>query len=133
MNHLNIHLKLKIYNLELFLMLSKANRISKEHFPYILRSGKRYNSPNLSLYLAPIADDKNQVRFSFSISKKVSPLAVNRNKYRRWGYSAIAGGLKIIKPGYFYFFSFKKPKNKVSFWVLNEEIQELLRASNMLI
>ena|SRR3989344_720653 len=114
-------------------MLSKANRISKEHFPYILRNGKRYNSPNLTLYLAPIADDKNQVRFSFSISKKVSPLAVNRNKYRRWGYSAIAGGLKIIKPGYFYFFSFKKPKNKVSFWVLNEEIQELLRASNMLI
>ncbi len=115
-------------------MLPKSRRIGKENFSYILTNGKRYNSPELLLYLAKINsnNEKAPSKFSFSISKKISPLAVNRNKYRRQGYSIINEEIKKIKSGYFLFFSFKKSSLPVTFQNLQKDILELLSVAGML-
>ena len=112
-------------------MLSKNRRISRKEFPYILAKGKRYNFPHFLLYVAPInsIDKKNSSRFSFSISKKVFSKAVDRNKYRRRGYSVIDLYKDSLKPGYFCFFSFKKGSSGITFDTLQKEILGLLSAS----
>ncbi len=116
-------------------MLPKKRRISRKEFPYILSKGKRYNSPHLLLYVAKIdnSPETKDSRFSFSISKKVHPLAVDRNKSRRRGYSIINKNLAKIRPGYLCFFSFKKGNGEVSFNDLEKEVLELLSASGVII
>ncbi len=114
-------------------MLPSNNRIPKKDFAHILSKGKRYSSPSLLLYVTPFqTNDIQKSKFSFSVSKKVCPPAVGRNKYRRWGYSIILEHKSHIRNGYFYFFSFKKPKNKPSFNDLEGEIEKLLSEANML-
>ncbi|HEY4508704.1 MAG TPA: ribonuclease P protein component [Candidatus Paceibacterota bacterium] len=115
-------------------MLPKNKRIPKQYFPYILKNAKRYNSEHLILYICPIDSiiKSKQSRFSFSLSKKVSPLASDRNKYRRRGYSVVSKYLKQTKGGFFCFFSFKKSKTKPTFDVLHGEIKELLETSSVL-
>jgi len=114
-------------------MLSKNRRISREEFPYILKNAKRYNSPSLLLYVAPTdSNNSKESKFSFSVSKKVCPKAVDRNRFRRWGYSAVRGSLKQVCLGYFCFFSFKKTLKPVSFSVVEKEVRELLSLSGVL-
>src|SRR3989338_9997717 len=104
-------------------MLPKKRRISRKEFPYILKNGKRYNSPSLLLYVAPAdRDGSKESKFSFSVSKKVCSKAVDRNKLRRWGYSVVSDNLKQIGFGYFCFFSFKKTLKPNSFSVLEKEV-----------
>lgn len=116
-------------------MLPKNRRISKKYFPLILSKSKRHNSTHLILYLSPIdsGQKEEQSRFSFSISKKVCPKAVERNKYRRRGYAIISKHLAKIGDGHFYFFSFKKFSSQPTFSILEKEIKELLNTSLMLI
>lgn len=116
-------------------MLPKNRRIARKDFPYILKNGKRYNSPALMLYVAPADPIKNPEpsKFSFSVSKKVCPKAVDRNKYRRRGYSVVSKNLNHTKPGHFCFFSFKKTPKPVNFQVLENEVKGLLSASGVLI
>jgi|SRR3989344_6814148 len=115
-------------------MLSKKRRISKKHFPYILTKGKRYNTPHLLMYINRVdSGNQNQAsQFSFSISKKVAPKAVDRNKYRRRGYSVIRRHINRIKSGYLLLFSFKKGRANLKFSELEKEILELLSNYNML-
>ena len=115
-------------------MLSKKRRILRKEFPKILSKGKKYNSLYLIVYITPV-DLKNknhESKFSFSISKKICPLSVDRNKFRRWGYSIINRHTNKIKIGYLCFFSFKKGSSQLSFDTLEKEILELLSESNML-
>jgi|SRR3989344_114624 len=114
-------------------MLPKKRRISRKEFPYILKNGKRYNSPSLLLYVAPADQDgSKESKFSFSVSKKVCPKAVDRNRFRRWGYSIVRGSLEQVRSGYFCFFSFKKTLKPISFSVLEKEARELLSLSGVL-
>ena len=113
-------------------MLPKKRRIPKKEFPFILKNGKRLNSPHLLIYLAKNKDDAPS-RFSFSISKKICKNAVDRNKYRRQGYSIISKNLNQTKTGYFCFFLFKKGKYPIQFSELNDEITSLLMGVGMLI
>ena len=115
-------------------MLPKKRRISRLEFANILSKGKRYNSPHLLLYIANNSREnhKNSV-FSFSISKKVCPSAVDRNKYRRQGYSVVGKHLKLTKPGFSCFFSFKRGIQGLTFVVLEKEILELLSKSGVLL
>ncbi len=115
-------------------MLPKKRRIKRSEFANILSKGKRYNSEHLLLYVSPIDPDgiNKESRFSFSVSKKVSKLSVDRNKHRRRGYAVISRYLKDIKSGFFYFFSFKKSSNSIDFSLLEKEIKELLFNSRML-
>lgn len=116
-------------------MLPKKRRIERKEFSPILTTGKRYNSPHLLLYVAKIGDNnKNkETKFSFSVSKKVCKNAVDRNKYRRQGYSVISKNIKQIKPGYLCSFSFKKGRGSIDFSTLEKEIVQLLSDALVLI
>ena len=112
-------------------MLPKERRISKKNFPYILSESRRYNSHHLLLYLSKIeGGSKKMSQFTFSVSKKVSKLAVNRNRFRRQGYSVVER-IPNIKPGYFCFFTFKNTLN-LKYSQIEAEIVELLSLSGML-
>lgn len=114
-------------------MLPKNRRISKKDFSHILSRGKRLNSEHFLLYIAPIPDGPSpKSRISFSVSKKVSKTAVERNRQRRRAYSAIGKYIEKIKDGYFLFFSFKKGGDKLKIHTIDNEVSELLSAASML-
>ncbi len=113
-------------------MLPKSRRISKEEFSSILKSGKRYTSAHFVMYVAQNkANLTKPSQFSFSISKKVASSAVERNKLRRRGYSALRKLLGGVKSGYLLMFSFKN--KSVSVTSLEKELSELLSASAVLL
>lgn len=100
-------------------------------FPRVLSSGKRHNSQ--SLLLTVVESDSNAPsRFTFSISKKVSKNATDRNTARRRGYSSVSRHLDSVKPGYLLFFSFKKGSGRAAFSTIEKEIVDLLHASGVL-
>ncbi len=109
-------------------MLPKKRRIPRENFSYILSKGLRFNSPKLLLHVSKEQDLElqNNSKIAFSVSKKVCPKAVDRNKYRRRGYSAVATLIDRIKDGYFLFFSFKKGSVPVKQEALLNDIERLL-------
>lgn len=115
-------------------MLPKNRRIERKNFQYILKNGKRLNSKSFTLYLAKIEQNKDflDTRVSFSVSKKVSKTAVNRNKLRRRGYSIINKHYKSIRKGYYCFFVYKK-EYEFDFMALEREILGLLSSSLVLV
>ena len=115
-------------------MLPKKRRIARLEFTNILSKGKRYNSPHLLLYIASNSKESHKdSTFSFSVSKKVCSNAVDRNKYRRQGYSTVGKHIKLIKPGFQCSFSFKKGIKGLTFGILEKEILELLSNSGVLL
>ena len=116
-------------------MLPKKSRVSRKEFLKILNSGKKYNSPHILLYVVNLGlkESIKESKFSFSVSKKASSLAVDRNKYRRQGYSIINKHIKFIKPGFICLFSFKKGLPPLKFDILEKEIMELLSVSGVLL
>ncbi|MSU45153.1 MAG: ribonuclease P protein component [Candidatus Zambryskibacteria bacterium] len=114
-------------------MLPKKNRISRREIEVILKNGSRYNSPNLLMYLYKNGKEKKlqNSQFSFSISKKISKNAVDRNKQRRRGYSVINKHIDKIKDGYYCMFVFKKGSGSIKYENLEKEILELLSESNV--
>lgn len=115
-------------------MLPKERRVPREDFSYILSNGVRFNSSKLLLYVAKIPSDrpKNKTKIAFSVSKKVCPHAVDRNRYRRVGYSVIRPILGRIKDGYFLFFSYKKGSVPTTFKTLENEVLGLLSNASVL-
>lgn len=112
-------------------MLNKKRRIRRKSFGGVLIKGRRYNSPHLLMYINKSSADTPS-RFSFSVSKKVAQKAVDRNKYRRRGYSVISRNIGKIKLDHFFVFSFKKGSAGLKFSELEKEILELLSISGML-
>lgn len=109
-------------------MLAKNRRIRKEFFSGSFRDSRRFNSPHLTLTVTPNRNAPS--RFAFSISKKICKNAVDRNRYRRQGYSVIQKNLTNIPAGYLFFFSFKKGEYPVLFPDLEKEIKGLLSINN---
>ena len=125
-------------------MLPQKRRISRKEFPDILKKGRRFNSPHLLLYVVeqktPVVEhsslrDKADFisLFSFSVSKKISKKAVDRNRLRRQGYSVITSQIKNIKKGFLFFFSFKKESGTLTFVQLEKEIKDLLKVGGVLL
>lgn len=115
-------------------MLPKNRRIERKEFGQIMSRGNRYNSPSFTLYLSkmPPGKDISKSKFSFSVSKKVSGLAVNRNKLRRRGYSIILGVIDKVRPGYYLFFLYKKDYEK-DYGLLSGEIERLLSSALVIV
>ncbi len=62
--------------------MKKSNRILKNRdFTKIIKNGQKYHTPTLSFYWQKNQD--NNFRIGITISKKVSKLAVVRNKIKR--------------------------------------------------
>ena len=111
-------------------MLLQKRRIERKEFPRILSLGRRYTSPNLLAYI--LHDGEGVSKFSFSVSKKVCPKAVDRNKQRRRGYSIIGHHVHNVGPGYACFISFKKGSGKITHKKLEGEILGLLGSANVI-
>lgn len=114
-------------------MIPKERRLKRKDFSEILSLGQRYNSPRLLLY---VFFDKNKpnnkAKIAFSVSKKISNKATDRNKYRRRGYATIKYFISNIKDGNSLFFSFKKGFNSYNFKDIYSEVEKLLYQSNVL-
>jgi ribonuclease P protein component len=93
-------------------MLSKKERVNKDLFHKILKSG---NSIYSSLFSFKYIKN-NEYKYSFVVSKKISKKAVERNKLKRYGYEALRSIAKNDCSGIFVF------KNKASFYKIKEEI-----------
>lgn len=113
-------------------MLPKNRRIERSIFSHILSNSNRYNSTYFTLYISPISSKNEPSHFSFSVSKKVSKSAVDRNKKRRQGYSVINKNLKQIKPNFYCFFVFKRVENS-KYSEIEKDIIKLLSISGVLI
>lgn len=62
--------------------MKKDNRVLKNRdFSLIIKNGKKFHTSNLSFYY--LKNNQNNFRIGISVSKKVSKLAVKRNKIKR--------------------------------------------------
>lgn len=114
-------------------MLPKERRVPREEFSHILASGVRFNSPKLLLYITKSKNTaNNKTRIAFSVSKKVCPKAVDRNRYRRIGYASVSPIIGGLQNGYLLFFSYKKGSVPTTLKVIQNEVSGLLSVSNVL-
>jgi ribonuclease P protein component len=106
-------------------MLPKNRRLNRPQFSNVLSLGKRFTSPHFLLY---VFKDKVSTpsKFAFSVSKKIAKKAVDRNRYRRQGYSVISKQEKNIPTGFLCIFIFKKGIYPISFFEMEKEIVVLL-------
>lgn len=111
-------------------MLPKTRRIQRKDFSKVLSLGKRYNTPNLLVYVLPVSEQSGS-RFAFSVSKKVCPKAVDRNRLRRRGYSVVGKYIQKVNPGFLCLFSFKKGSGSITFKTLEKEVADLLGDSRV--
>jgi ribonuclease P protein component len=112
-------------------MLPKNRRIKRSEFPFILQTGKRFNSPHFLLYVANTNEKHTQV--CFSVSKKILKHAVQRNKCRRQGYAVVSRYINKLKSGRLLFFVFKKGSYPIPFTTLASEIDYLLTTATVIL
>lgn len=112
-------------------MLSKERRISQSLFAQILKDGKGFHSPNLSLRVSR-RKDQGKSAFSFVVSSKAVKTAVGRNILKRRGRHVIKKHLFNIREGYFYAFFLKKELSGLPFPLFEQEILAVLRQAKML-
>ena len=103
-------------------MLSKNKRIPRALFKPLLESKKYFNSQNFSLRVAP----SEETRVAVSVSKKVSKLAVVRNKIRRRAYSAVLELIPKLSKTLFLIIA-KPGAEKIKGDALKDELGKLLK------
>lgn len=111
-------------------MLKKTRRINKEEFPEIMKSGKVFHSPILTLR---VKEEKGgQSRFAFVISSKIAKKAVTRNLFKRRCRAIASYLLKDINDGFLAVFMAKNGSESASFSTLRESMLDLLKRAKML-
>jgi ribonuclease P protein component len=88
-------------------MLSKKNRLNKATVDQIFKTGRFFNSPNLTFKYISIKDQKNST-FSFITPKTSSKSAVKRNLLRRRGYAVLKNKISSLPAGITGVFLFDK-------------------------
>lgn len=108
-------------------MLPKNKRIPREMFP--LLSNAKVLSNDLFL-LKFVSNKRYGSRFGFSVSKKISKKAVDRNRLRRAGYRSLRELMTEIKPNTLAVFSFRKiPKDGQE---INQKLKLILKRSELI-
>lgn len=103
-------------------MLPKKNRANKKTVEKIFKTGKVFNSLNLTLKF--VKNESNTPHISFIVPKNVAKLAVKRNLLRRKGYIAIKKYFNVLPRGFSSVFIFRKYQDNIS--ILENEIKNLL-------
>ncbi len=112
-------------------MLPKNKRVSKEDFPGILKKSKSFSSENLTLRVLKNTNNKEETRFSFVVSRKVSKTAPKRNLLKRrarFAVSRLGGG---VKEGFLCVFFVKKGAIGIPYSEMEKEILYLLKKANV--
>jgi len=104
--------------------------VNRALFSAILKQGKVYHTPHLSLKIFN-APDQQKSSFSFVISRKVMKSAVKRNFLKKQGRHIIRENIIKIKEPHIGAFFIKKGAEKLSFNELQEEIQQLLQKAGV--
>jgi len=114
-------------------MLPAKYKIKKTTFPLLMRRGKIFHSPHLTLRAFKQEEPcKERARFAFVVSKKVAKKAVERNTLKRKGYDAVHNIIKKTKPCFLCAFFLKK--NDISSrGELEKEINNLLKSAGVLL
>lgn len=108
-------------------MLPKSKRLGTKAFTEIMEKGRSFHNPFLILKVIPSLSESV---FALSVPKKVSKLAVDRNKIKRQIYSIIED--IDYKPGYKIVLIIKVGFDKLSFKDLQVEIQKTFVKSALL-
>lgn len=115
-------------------MLPAKHRLKgRKEFNDIFRDGRIFSNEVLMIKVGK--SEKNAPsRFGFGASLKFSKNAVERNKVKRWMREAVRAKLAEAKPGYnvVFFANPKFPKGKLSFRLISEKIENLLKKAKIL-
>lgn len=118
-------------------MLPKKQRIPKALVGNLFLRGKSLPSPHFLFKFEKIESGHELVssdsRFVVSISKKVAPTAVLRNRTRRRVYSALHKLVPNVRSGYLIGFSVKKGGEQISYEAIVPEIKNLLSKAGLLV
>lgn len=108
-------------------MLASIYRLKgKKNFDKIKEQGKLYQQDSFGVCV--LEKDKAEVsRFGFIISKKISKLAVNRNRVKRAMHEAIRQNLGKIRKGYDVLFLTKKNIADRSTEEIMSEVKEFIK------
>ena len=107
-------------------MLKKSNRIQNQRLIYKLgREGKSYKTSHFVFKFLP--SDLSDSKFVVSISKKVAPKAVDRNKLRRQINESIKAHMDKLKGAIVCLIIPKKgTPEKMDYNMINTEIEEFI-------
>lgn len=112
-------------------MLPQKQRIPKALAREIFARGVSNSTSNFLLKTSKSPD--GQTRFAVSISKKVAPTAVLRNRTRRRVYEVIRVLSPKIKRGFLAAFSVKKGGEKLASKDILREIEGIIKRAGLLI
>ncbi|NJN48764.1 MAG: ribonuclease P protein component [Alkalinema sp. RL_2_19] len=117
--------------------LPQQNRLKRrEDFDWVYRSGIRRRATHLHVVAVHVsrAGDGNQYesRFGISISKKVSKLAVVRNRLKRQIKAALRLLLPQIKPGWSVVIIVRSSILGCDYWQILRELEQLLLKSEVI-
>ena len=105
-------------------MLPKKHRLTRAEVEHLVRHGAAYHSPHLTLRALPRED--SNYHFGFAASRKVSLLAVVRNRLRRQGYFAVESFLRARPLSLNGIFYFKRGSSELSRVEVEREVHTLL-------
>jgi ribonuclease P protein component len=116
--------------------LSPAYRLrQRRDFDWVYQTGTRRRATHLHV-IAVAADSESASRFGISISKKVSKLAVVRNRIKRQIKAALRSLLPQVKPGYAVVIvvraSILDGNPATNYWEILRELEQLLRKAEVL-
>lgn len=110
--------------------IPKQNRISKEYFEQIGKSGRGFSSGFLSIKY--LKNDQNSSLFATVVSKKVSKVSPKRNLIKRRVNSVLNKHKNEIKQGFFVVFYAKPGALDRTFDQIKQETLDLLKKSGIL-
>ncbi len=112
-------------------MLPKENRlVQKPDFERVKEKGEKFQSNLFGLLVYPTG--KEQSRFGFVISTKLSKKAVRRNRAKRLLREQIKRLLSFIRPGFDIVFLGKKPLIEANLSKIEKETNRLFKKARLL-
>lgn len=114
-------------------MLPRSKRLSVSLFTNVLVNGKIVHSPLFIARILKIGDSlTNESRFSAVVSKKISKIAVERNKLRRRIYSAVRHLGQKVPPSFQIVLLAKPPLQKSSVKDITLDLESLFVKSGLI-
>lgn len=111
-------------------MLPRKQRIPKAAAREVFMRGNTLSSPHFLVKVLP--SDQKETRFAVSVSKKVAPTAVLRNRTRRRTYSVLRNYISKAKTGLNIAFVAKNGAPALKGDVLTKEIESALVRANLI-
>ena len=113
-------------------MLPKKQRIKKGDFAELIRSGRSFYSPNLTLRAMRGKNTEIKSLLAVVVSKKVANKAVTRNFLKRRLKYALVKKSKELRNGFLIAFWLKKDLSNIKYADFEAEVVALLKQANLL-